>query len=62
MQNRTIKAYIQPLGTGAKYAENTLRKVYNKCKPAMQKKFGRILTFEEFCRTLSYAHEKGMVK
>ena len=39
----------------------SLEKLYEKCKPAMLKKFGRVLSYEEFIATLGYAHEKGMV-
>lgn len=42
--------------------EESLKKVYEKCKPAMLQKFGRVLSYDEFVRTLAYAHEKGMVK
>lgn len=43
-----------------KITEKSLKKVYEKCKPGMQKKFGRVLTYEEFCKNLAVAHEKGM--
>lgn len=39
----------------------SLEKLYEKCKPAMFKKFGRVLSYEEFVATLAYAHEKGKV-
>lgn len=42
--------------------EKSLKKIYEKCKSGMQSRFGRVLTYEEFCQHLSYAHEKGMVK
>ena len=45
-----------------KTSEKNLKKIYERCKPVMQKKFGRILTYEEFVSTLAYAHKKGMVK
>ena len=45
-----------------KIKEASLKKVYEKCKPGMQKKFGRILTYDEFVATLAYAHQKGLVK
>lgn len=45
-----------------KLKEKHLKKLYEKCKPAMLKKFGRILSYEEFVATLGYAHEKGLVK
>lgn len=44
-----------------KIKEASLKKIYEKCKPGMQKKFGRILTYEEFVATLAYAHERKMV-
>lgn len=44
-----------------KMKEKHLKKLYEKCKPAMLKKFGRILSYEEFVATLGYAHQKGMV-
>ena len=43
-----------------KITESSLKKVYEKCKPGMQKKFGRVLTYEEFCKNLAVAHEKEM--
>jgi len=45
-----------------KMKEKSLKQVYEKCKPYMLKKFGRVLSYEEFVRTLAYAHEKGMDK
>lgn len=42
--------------------EKSLKKIYEKCKPGMLKKFGRILSYDEFVATLAVAHEKGMVK
>ena len=44
------------------FKEKNLKKVYEKCKPGMLKKFGRILPYEEFVKHLAYAHEKGMDK
>ena len=44
------------------FHEKNLKKVYEKCKPGMLKKFGRILTYEEFVHHLAYAYEKGMDK
>lgn len=41
--------------------EKNLKKLYERCKPAMQKKFGRVLTYEEFVATMAYAYKKGMV-
>lgn len=40
--------------------EKSLKKIYEKCKPAMPSRFGRVLTYEEFCNTLAYAHALGM--
>ena len=45
-----------------KIKEKHLKKIYEKCKPSMLKKFGRILSYEEFVATLSYVHRKGMDK
>lgn len=45
-----------------KITEKSLKKVYEKCKPGMQKKFGRVLTYDEFCVHMAYAHKKGLVK
>ena len=45
-----------------KFKEKHLKKIYEKCKPAMLKKFGRILSYEEFVATLGYAHQKGVDK
>ncbi len=42
-----------------KVPEKSLKKVYEKCKPQMMKKFGRVLSYEEFCHTLAYAHHSG---
>ena len=44
-----------------KVTEKSLKKVYEKCKPGMQKKFGRVLTYDEFCAHLATAHSKGLV-
>ena len=44
------------------FQEKNLKKLYEKCKPGMLKKFGRILSYEEFVQHLAYAHEKGMDK
>lgn len=44
------------------FTEKNLRKVYEKCKPGMLKKFGRVLSYDEFIATLAYAHEKGLDK
>lgn len=41
--------------------EKTLKKIYEKLKPSMLKKFGRVLSFEEFVATLAYAHDHKMV-
>lgn len=41
--------------------EKTLKKIYEKCKPGMLKKFGRVLSYEEFVAALAYAHDKKMV-
>lgn len=40
--------------------EKSLKKIYEKCKPGMQSRLGRVLTYEEFCNTLAYAHAQGM--
>lgn len=45
-----------------KITEKSLKKVYEKCKPGMQKKFGRILTYDEFCAHMAYAHKHNLVK
>lgn len=45
-----------------KFKEKHLKKIYEKTKPLMLKKFGRILSYEEFVRTLAYAHERGLDK
>lgn len=42
--------------------EKSLKKIYEKCKPGMLQKFGRVLTYDEFVAHLSYAYEKGLVK
>lgn len=55
---KKISVFTGQFGKGQ--TVKSLEKVYNKCKPAMLKKFGRILSFEEFCATLAYAHEKGV--
>ena len=44
-----------------KLKEVSLKKVYEKCKPGMLQKFGRVLTYEEFVQYLAIAHEKKMV-
>lgn len=44
-----------------KLKEKHLRKLYEKLKPMMLKKFGRVLSYEEFIASMAYAHEKGMV-
>lgn len=44
------------------FTEKSLKKVYEKCKPGMLKKFGRVLSYEEFVQTLAYAYQKGLVK
>lgn len=44
-----------------KIKEASLKKVYEKCKPGMLKKFGRILSYEEFVEYLAIAHERKMV-
>lgn len=41
--------------------EKSLQLLYKKCKPCMLKKFGRVLSYDEFVATLAVAHEKGMV-
>ncbi len=45
-----------------KVTEKSLKVLYKRCKPAMLKKWGKILTYEEFCQTLAYAHENGLDK
>lgn len=52
--------FINQFGKGS--TMRSLEKLYEKCKPVMLKKFGRVLSYEEFVATLGYAHEKGMVK
>ena len=42
--------------------EKNLKKIYEKCKPGMLKKFGRILSYDEFVAALSYAHKEGLDK
>lgn len=42
-------------------SEKYLKKIYEKIKPHMLKKFGHILTYEEFVAALAYAHAKGQV-
>ncbi len=44
------------------FTEKNLKKIYEKCKPAMLKKFGRVLSYDEFVRTLAYAHKEGLDK
>lgn len=44
-----------------KLKEKDLKKVYEKCRPCMFKKFGRVLSYEEFVAFLAYAHDKKMV-
>lgn len=39
--------------------EKSLKKVYEKCKPSMQKKFGRVLTYDEFVAILAKNHSSG---
>lgn len=43
-----------------KITEKSLKKVYEKCKPGMIKKFGRVLSYDEFVQSLAYAHDKKM--
>lgn len=43
-----------------KITEKSLKKVYEKCKPGMIKKFGRVLSYDEFVQSLVYAHDKKM--
>lgn len=45
-----------------KITEKSLKKVYEKCKPGMIEKFGRILSYDEFIATLAYAHKEGLDK
>lgn len=45
-----------------KITEKSLKKIYAKCKPAMLKRFGRVLSYEEFCQSLAYAHDNGLDK
>ena len=44
-----------------KLREKDLKKVYEKCKPDMLKKFGRVLSYDEFVSTLAVAHEKKLI-
>ena len=39
--------------------EKSLKKIYEKCKPSMQKKFGRVLTYDEFVAILAKNHSSG---
>lgn len=41
--------------------EKTLKKIYEKTKPGMLKKFGRVLSYDEFVSILAYAHDNKMV-
>lgn len=44
-----------------KLKEKDLKKVYEKCKPGMLKKLGRVLSYDEFVSALVVASEKKMV-
>ena len=44
------------------FTEKNLKQVYEKCKPGILKKFGRILSYDEFVATLAHAHEEGLDK
>ena len=44
-----------------KVSEKHLKKLYDRLKPLMLKKFGRVLSYEEFVANMAYAHQKGMV-
>lgn len=41
--------------------EKTLKKIYEKSKSGMLKKFGRVLSYDEFVAMLAYAHDHKMV-
>lgn len=42
-----------------KIAQASAKKLYKRCKPQMLKRFGRILSYEEFCATLQVAANQG---
>lgn len=45
-----------------KVTEKSLKKIYEKCKPSMLERFGYIMPYDEFVRTLAYAHQNGFDK
>lgn len=42
--------------------EKTLKKIYERSKSGMLKKFGRVLSYDEFVSVLAYAHDHKMVQ
>lgn len=41
--------------------EKTLKKIYKRSKSGMLKKFGRVLSYDEFISVLAYAHDHKIV-
>ena len=41
--------------------EKTRKKIYDRSKSGMLKKFGRVLSYDEFVSVLAYAHDHKMV-
>ncbi len=41
--------------------EKTLKKIYERSKSGMLKKFVRVLSYDEFVSVLAYAHDHKMV-
>ena len=39
--------------------EKSLKRVFEKCKSSMQKKFGRVITYDEFVAILAKNHSSG---
>lgn len=46
---------------GKEFGKKSLKKIYDKCKPGMLKKFGRVLSYDEFVATLATAHVRDIV-
>ncbi len=42
--------------------EKNLKKLYKRCKPGLKKKFGRVLSYEEFVAHMAYAHKRGLIE
>lgn len=40
-------------------AQASAKELYKRCKPHMMQRFGRILSYEEFCATLQTAGDQG---